>query len=110
MRDGHVGMAPDRPPPQRWWRSRCLGCVQRREDSGLLHTTCIPLNILIGTGMLLMANDEHVALLKKGVEAWNAWRDENPNIRPDLREADLREADLSGADLSKANLRVANLI
>jgi len=49
-------------PPQRWWRSRCLACVQRREDSGLLHTTCIPLNILIGTGMLLMANDEHVAI------------------------------------------------
>src|SRR5262249_53969642 len=27
-----------------------------------------------------MANDEHVALLKKGVDAWNAWRDKNPNI------------------------------
>jgi uncharacterized protein YjbI with pentapeptide repeats len=24
-----------------------------------------------------MANDEHVALLKKGVEAWNAWHEEN---------------------------------
>jgi hypothetical protein len=31
-----------------------------------------------------MANDEHVALLKKGVAAWNAWRDENFNIRPEL--------------------------
>ena len=28
-----------------------------------------------------MANDEHVAILKKGVAAWNAWRDENPDIR-----------------------------
>ena len=28
-----------------------------------------------------MANDEHVALLKQGVEAWSAWRDENPHIR-----------------------------
>jgi choline dehydrogenase-like flavoprotein len=37
-----------------------------------------------------MANDEHVALLKQGVPAWNAWRGENPGIRPDLREADLR--------------------
>jgi hypothetical protein len=27
-----------------------------------------------------MANDEHVALLKKGVAAWNEWRDENPGI------------------------------
>jgi len=31
-----------------------------------------------------MANDEHVAILKKGVAAWNAWRDENPDIRLDL--------------------------
>ena len=31
-----------------------------------------------------MANDEHVALLKKGVDAWNEWRGENPDIRPDL--------------------------
>jgi hypothetical protein len=29
-----------------------------------------------------MTNDEHVALLKD-VAAWNAWRDENPDIRPD---------------------------
>src|SRR5215472_18672437 len=27
-----------------------------------------------------MANDEHVAMLKKGVRAWNEWRDENPNV------------------------------
>src|SRR5690349_9501247 len=41
-----------------------------------------------------MANDEHVALLKQEVDVWNAWRQENPDIRPDLIEADLREADL----------------
>jgi hypothetical protein len=40
-----------------------------------------------------MANDEHVAMLKKGVGAWNAWRDENPYIPPDV----------SGVDLSKVN-------
>ena len=30
-----------------------------------------------------MANDEHVAILKKGgvdVDTWNEWRDENPNV------------------------------
>jgi hypothetical protein len=42
-----------------------------------------------------MANDDHVAQLLKGAAAWNAWRDENPNVlRPNLREANLSEVDL----------------
>jgi uncharacterized protein YjbI with pentapeptide repeats len=56
-----------------------------------------------------MANDEHVALLKQGVDAWNVWRNENPGINPDLGAADLSGADLNGADLHGANLRGANL-
>jgi Pentapeptide repeats (8 copies) len=56
-----------------------------------------------------MANDEHVAILKKGVDAWNAWRGENPRIRPNLGEADLFEADLSDADLSDVDLFEADL-
>lgn len=47
-----------------------------------------------------MANDEHVALLKKGVAAWNAWRRETPYIVPDLNKASLSGAHLLGADLS----------
>jgi uncharacterized protein YjbI with pentapeptide repeats len=31
-----------------------------------------------------MANPEHVAILKQGVKAWNKWRDDNPEIIPDL--------------------------
>jgi hypothetical protein len=54
-----------------------------------------------------MANDEHVALLKQGVAAWNAWRDENPNIRPDLGGASLSEANLSGVDSTTYDLRGA---
>jgi uncharacterized protein YjbI with pentapeptide repeats len=61
-----------------------------------------------------MASEEHVALLKQGPSAWNAWRRDNLNTRPNLRGANLREADLRGADLGKANLvgvdlREANL-
>jgi hypothetical protein len=56
-----------------------------------------------------MANDEHVALLKQGVEAWNKWRDAKPDIKPDLSEADLSKKNLSEADLIGANLRKANL-
>jgi hypothetical protein len=44
-----------------------------------------------------MADEEHVALLKQGVDAWNAWRHENYNAPPNLRRADLSEAILSGA-------------
>src|SRR5262245_5180224 len=65
-----------------------------------------------------MANDEHVAILKKGVAAWNAWRLENPGIHPDLSGVDLYDgrgvnlyrADLRGADLRGARLYEANLI
>ena len=56
-----------------------------------------------------MANPEHLAKLKEGVKPWNQWREQNPEIRPDLYEADLRGADLRSADLSGADLREANL-
>jgi hypothetical protein len=51
-----------------------------------------------------MANDEHVAMLKKGVDAWNAWRAQNFHIRPDLAGALFHGANLSGANLSGASL------
>jgi Pentapeptide repeats (8 copies) len=57
-----------------------------------------------------MANDEHVAILKQGVAAWNGWRAKNPDIRPDLSRADLTGANVSGADLRNANLSGARLI
>jgi uncharacterized protein YjbI with pentapeptide repeats len=71
-----------------------------------------------------MANDDHIAQLMKGVPAWNAWRGENPNLRPDLTKAsfftlgldsvdsariDLRGVDLSGADLRWVDFRGADL-
>ncbi len=31
-----------------------------------------------------MAREEHVAILKQGVEVWNQWRAENPELQPDL--------------------------
>jgi uncharacterized protein YjbI with pentapeptide repeats len=56
-----------------------------------------------------MANEEHVAQLRKGAVSWNAWRKANPDIRPDLSGANLYEANLRGANLSEANLRGACL-
>ena len=57
-----------------------------------------------------MANEEHVALLKQGVDAWNKWRKKNPNVRSDLIEADLTGADLVEADLTGARLTGADLL
>ena len=56
-----------------------------------------------------MANKKHVALLKQGVAAWNAWRHENRTISPNLSGADLARADLRGAYLLGADLRRAIL-
>jgi len=55
-----------------------------------------------------MPSDEHVALLRKGTGAWNAWRNERDDA-PDLSRAGLRGLDLSGFDLSRADLQGADL-
>jgi uncharacterized protein YjbI with pentapeptide repeats len=80
-----------------------------------------------------VANPEHLAKLKEGFEAFNQWRANNRDVRPDLSRANLigilrgaylnkaelcganlsgaylNKADLSGANLSGANLRGAYL-
>jgi uncharacterized protein YjbI with pentapeptide repeats len=81
-----------------------------------------------------VTSNEQLDLLKAGVAVWNAWRADNPALKPciaghelldaklagaNLREADLSRmnllrvdlsgADLREADLSRANLRAGNL-
>lgn len=71
-----------------------------------------------------MANPNHLAKLTEGVEAWNTWRRNNSDIRPDLskavlsnlvlvganlEEANLQEADFSGSDLTEADIALADL-
>jgi uncharacterized protein YjbI with pentapeptide repeats len=56
-----------------------------------------------------LANPEHLAKLKKGVQEWNKWRKSNLTVVPDLSGADLREANLIEAYLRKANFREAEL-
>ena len=53
-------------------------------------------------------------LLLGDADAWNEWRQEHPEERPDFMNvdfsrADLRETDLHGANLSEADLSGANL-
>lgn len=66
-------------------------------------------------------NNEHIAIIRQGVEVWNLWRSENPGIIPELDGVDfgdvnreLRGANLYGANmyaviLNSADLRDANL-
>lgn len=71
-----------------------------------------------------MANEEQVALLKRGVNIWNHWRSQHDEVIPDLRgvnlsgiylwganlwKADLWATDLWSADLRQADLSEANL-
>jgi uncharacterized protein YjbI with pentapeptide repeats len=56
-----------------------------------------------------MANEEHLALLAEGVEAWNNWRNASPKVAPDLSGADLSGTDLRGANMGEARLSLANL-
>lgn len=57
-----------------------------------------------------MAKKEHLSILKRGVEFWNKWREDNPEIRPDLRKANLQSMKLVGINLSRADLTSANLL
>jgi uncharacterized protein YjbI with pentapeptide repeats len=55
-----------------------------------------------------VANPEHLALLKNGVEAWNRWREHHATVAIDLTNADLSGMRLDRADLSLANLSRAH--
>jgi uncharacterized protein YjbI with pentapeptide repeats len=50
-----------------------------------------------------MANPEHVAKLKEGVEVWNQWRKDNPEIRPFLYGVDFTEDEFRITSLYKVD-------
>lgn len=61
-----------------------------------------------------MSQEQHFKLIneaiaKHDITIWNKWRQENPDIRPDLSGIDLRRADLKKAALQGAILKDANL-
>lgn len=66
-----------------------------------------------------MANQEHVKILKQGVEVWNTWREKNQEIVPNLNNVSFKGRDFRGinffktelirADLSNTDLRGANI-
>jgi uncharacterized protein YjbI with pentapeptide repeats len=56
-----------------------------------------------------MAKDEHLAILKLGVDLWNTWRQNNRNVVPDLTGIEASGAKLNHANLGSVNLSSANL-
>jgi hypothetical protein len=76
-------------------------------------------NRLIKAEVVNMANQQYLDLLNQGVNTWNTWRKNHPDVYPDLSGADLCGANLintdltgtnfSGADLVEVNLSHANL-
>lgn len=70
MSYGHAGRAPDS------WR------YPRPDNEGLTD----------------VADDEHMARLSEGVDAWNAWRRDERMTRPDLSHVDLSGIALGRTD------------
>jgi hypothetical protein len=56
-----------------------------------------------------MADNNQIAIISQGADAWNKWRGENPAVSIDLRRARLMHLNLEDANLAKADLREANL-
>jgi uncharacterized protein YjbI with pentapeptide repeats len=68
-----------------------------------------------------MANEEHLKILRQGVEVWNNWRREKGlrrwsgghkgeiGVSPDLSQANLYRTEIRGVNFSNANLYKVNL-
>lgn len=56
-----------------------------------------------------MPEVEHVKMLHAGRRQWNAWRNRNTTLTPNLSGAQLDGKNLNGFDLSNADLRLARL-
>ena len=52
----------------------------------------------------MIANPDHEQRASYAVAVWNRWRDDHPEIAPDLSGAEFNKANLSGADLRGAML------
>jgi hypothetical protein len=56
-----------------------------------------------------MANPEHLEILKRGVKAWNKWREKSQLLNPDLSDANLDDLELAFGDFSATNFAGASL-
>ncbi len=54
-------------------------------------------------------NPAHYDKITGGVHTWNKWRNSQPEVTPELKEANLRNTNLQRADLANADLQGADL-
>jgi len=78
------------------------GWIQLLKQAGYSRVRRVRYDVLAPRGR--MAHSELIAKLRKGVSAWNKWRQENPDISVDLSGANLSGADLRQTQLSDAVL------
>jgi hypothetical protein len=100
---------------------RCIGALRPPDfcsTSGIplspftLHKSVRPCEYFSPTAITevqILANPEHLKILKQGLIAWKKWRGKNSGITPDLSSANLGGRDLSQANLCGAGLVGANL-
>jgi len=55
-----------------------------------------------------MANQDQLDILKEGVDNWNKWRNDHPEVEIDLTDATLAKLDLRKADFKRAKLSGAS--
>src|SRR2546423_761535 len=57
-----------------------------------------------------MANQEHRKILGRGIDYWNQWRAENPDVEPDLSGITFSAEILVGANFSNTNFLEATIV
>ena len=74
------------------------------------------LSVLTGCGAGLFPIRAHLRILEEGVDVWNQWREDNPEIRPtlayfrtELVGANLMSVNFSDTSLSSSDLRACEL-
>ena len=59
--------------------------------------------------VIAMSSVHHLQNVRQGAGRWNAWRQQDPNVQPDLSNSDLKGVDLAGMDLHNALISLSNL-
>ncbi len=75
----------------------------------LIEESSIDLDALDIEKKIFTPNKQHLKILKKGVTAWNRWRDKERDVIPVLAGIELSHFNLDNINLNKADLRGAKL-